>query len=70
MRTIIEINNDSAAAIRDAGPDLAELLARALMSGSDGAWDKLRHYGIRRIVERHPTEAAKVVVGERETLVR
>ncbi|CAO4149046.1 hypothetical protein DHODJN_13995 [Methylorubrum extorquens] len=31
------------------------------MSGSDTARGKLRPYGIKRIVERHPTEAAKVV---------
>lgn len=70
MRTIIEISNDSAGAIRTGGQDLADLLARALMTGSDAAWDKLRPYGIKRIVERHPTEAAKVVVGEREIAVR
>ena len=50
--------------------DPAELLAQALMSWSDGAWDKLRPYSIRRIVERHPTEVAKVVLGEREFAVR
>lgn len=70
MRTIVEINNDSATAVRDGGQEAAALLARALMSGSDAAWDKLRPYGIKRIVERHPTEAAKVVVGEREIAVR
>lgn len=37
VSTIIEINNHSAAAIRDGGPDLADLLACALMSGSDAA---------------------------------
>ena len=52
------------------GKDLAVLLARALMASSDAAWDRLRPYGIKRIVERHPTEAAKVVVGEREVAVR
>jgi hypothetical protein len=41
-----------------------------LMLGSDAAWDKLRPYGIKRIVERHPTEAAKIIVGEREIQVR
>jgi len=70
MRTIVEINNDSATAVRDGGQEAADLLARALMSGSDAAWDKLRPYGIKRIVERHPTEAAKVVVGKREVSVR
>ncbi|MBI1691505.1 hypothetical protein D9Y22_22770 [Methylorubrum sp. DB1722] len=70
MRTIVEINNDSATAVRDGGQEAADLLARALMSGSDAAWDKLRPYGIKRIVERHPTEAAKVVVAEREIAVR
>ncbi|AMB45111.1 hypothetical protein [Methylobacterium sp. AMS5] len=70
MRTIVEINNDSAAAVRDGGQEVADLLARALMSGSDAAWDRLRRYGIKRIVERHPTEPAKVVVGEREIAVR
>ncbi|WP_458438875.1 hypothetical protein [Methylorubrum extorquens] len=45
-------------------------MARALMAGSDAAWDKLRPYGIKRLVERHPTEPAKVVVGERELAVR
>ena len=39
------------------------------MSGSKAAWDKLRPYGVQRIVERHPTEPAKVVVGEREIQV-
>lgn len=38
----------------------------ALMSGSDAAWDKLRPFGIKRIVERYPTEAARVAVGKRE----
>ncbi|KQQ12432.1 hypothetical protein ASF56_04500 [Methylobacterium sp. Leaf122] len=70
MRTIIEIDNGSATAISDGGKDLADLLARALMTGSDAAWDKLRPYGIKRLVERHPTEPAKVVVGEREIAVR
>ncbi|MEE7455303.1 hypothetical protein MPAR168_00305 [Methylorubrum populi] len=70
MRTIVEIDNGSAAAISDGGKDLADVLARALMIGSDAAWDRLRPYGIKRIVERHPTEAAKVVVGEREVAVR
>ena len=70
MRTIVEINNDSATAVRDGGQEAADLLARALMSGSDAAWDKLRPYGIKRIVERHPTESAKVVVGERTIAVR
>lgn len=70
MRTIVEINNDSATAVRDGGQEASDLLARALMSGSDAAWDKLRPYGIKRIVERHPTEAAKVVVGKREVSVR
>lgn len=54
MRTIIEINSGSAASISDDSKDLADLLARALMTGSDTAWDKLLPYGIRRIVERHP----------------
>jgi len=36
-RTIVEIDNSSAAAISDGGKDLADLLARALMSGSDAA---------------------------------
>ncbi|CAO4184615.1 hypothetical protein [Methylorubrum extorquens] len=70
MRTIIEIDNGSAGAISGSGKDLAGLLARALMTGSDAAWDNLRPYGIKRIVERHPTEPAKVVVGEREIAVR
>lgn len=70
MRTIIEIDNSSAAAIRDGEKDLPLLLAHALMTGSDAAWDRLRPYGIKRIVERHPTEPAKVVVGEREIAVR
>ena len=70
MRTIVEIDNNSATAVRDGGQEAADLLARALMSGSDAAWDKLRPYGIKRIVERHPTEAAKVVVGKREVSVR
>ncbi|CAO4140511.1 hypothetical protein GPNCGGLF_LOCUS915 [Methylorubrum aminovorans] len=39
------------------------------MTGSDAAWDKLRPYGILRLVERHPTEPAKVV-GQREIAVR
>ncbi|MGW5960196.1 hypothetical protein [Methylorubrum thiocyanatum] len=70
MRTIVEIDNGSDAAIGTGGKDLADPLARALMTGSDAAWDRLRPYGINRIVERHPTEPAKVVVGERETTVR
>ncbi|PXW65533.1 hypothetical protein [Methylobacterium sp. B4] len=70
MRTIVEIYNGSATAIRDGEKDLPLLLARALMTGSDAAWDKLRPYGIKRIVERHPTEAAKVIIGEREVAVR
>lgn len=70
MRTIIEISDDSAGAVRAGGQDLADLLARALMTGSDAAWEKLRPYGIKRIVERHPTESAKVVVGAREIAVQ
>ena len=70
MRTIVEIDNGSAAAIRDGEKDLPILLSHALMTGSDAAWDRLRPYGIKRIVERHPTEPAKVVVGEREITVR
>jgi hypothetical protein len=70
MRTIIEISNDSAGAIHAGGQELADLLARALLTGSDAAWDRLRSYGIQRIAERHPTEPAKVVVGEREIAVR
>lgn len=70
MRTIIEVDNSSAAAISSGEKDLTDLLARALMTGSDAAWDKLRPYGIRRIVERHPTEPAKIVVGERTLAVR
>lgn len=70
MRSIVEISNDSAAAISDGRANLADLLARALTTGSDAAWDKLRPYGINRIVERHPTEPAKVVVGKREIQVR
>jgi hypothetical protein len=56
--------------ISTGGKDLADVLAQALMTGSDAAWDKLRPYGIKRLVERHPTEPAKVVVGEREIAVR
>ncbi|MER2251225.1 hypothetical protein ABS772_15000 [Methylorubrum podarium] len=70
MRTIIEIHNGSAAAISGGGEVLADLLGRALMTGSDAAWDKLRPYGISRITERHPTEPTKVIVGEREIEVR
>ncbi|PXW50129.1 hypothetical protein [Methylobacterium sp. B4] len=70
MRTIIEIDNGSAAAISDGGKDLADLLARALMKGSDVAWDRLRPYGISRIVERHPPEPAEVVVGERAIAIQ
>ena len=70
MRTIIKIDNGSDAAISDGGKDPADLLARALMTGSDAAWDRLRPYGINRIVERHPTEPAKVVVRERTIAVR
>lgn len=64
MRTIIEINNDSARTIRDGRPDLADLLALTLVSGSDAAWDKLRPFGIKRFIEQHPTAPPKVVVGE------
>jgi len=70
MRTIVEIDNGSAAAVRDGGQEVADLRARALTSGSDAALDRLRPYGVRRIVERHPSQAAKVVVGEREVAVR
>jgi hypothetical protein len=70
MRTIVEIDNGSAAVIREGEKDLPILLAYALMTGSDAAWDRLWPYGIKRIVERHPTEAAKVVVSEREIVVR
>lgn len=70
MRTIVEIDNGSAAVISGSGKDLADLLARALMTGSDAAWDRLRPYGILRLVERHPTEPAMVVVGGREVAVR
>ncbi|WP_461658390.1 hypothetical protein [Methylorubrum aminovorans] len=55
--------------IRNGGQEAADLLACALMTGSDAAWDKLRPYGILRLVERHPTEPAKVV-GQREIAVR
>lgn len=70
MRTIIEIDNGSAMGIRNSGQEVADLLARVLMTGSDASWDRLRPYGIQRIAERHPTEPAKVVVGEREIAVR
>ncbi|MCJ2032064.1 hypothetical protein MKK50_22105 [Methylobacterium sp. J-043] len=70
MRSIVEMSNDSAAAISDGGKDLADLLARALMTGSDAAWDRLRPYGISLFVDCHPTEPAKVVVGGREIVVR
>ncbi|APX84563.1 hypothetical protein BV511_07480 [Methylorubrum extorquens] len=70
MRTIVEIDNVSAAAISGGGKELADLLARALMTGSDASWEKLRPYGIQRIAERHPTDPAKVVIGEREIAVR
>ncbi|MCG5249477.1 hypothetical protein [Methylorubrum extorquens] len=56
--------------ISTGGKDLANLLARALMTGSDAAWDRLRPYEIRRLVERHPTEPAMAVVGGREIAVR
>ncbi|MGW9822593.1 hypothetical protein ACUXK4_005194, partial [Methylorubrum extorquens] len=56
--------------ISTGGKDLADLLAHALMTGSDAAWDKLRRYGIQRIAERHPTEPAKVMVDERTIAVR
>ena len=69
MRTFIEISDDSAGAIRAGKQDLADLLARATTTGSDAAWDKLRPYGIERVVERHPTESAKLVVGAREIAV-
>jgi hypothetical protein len=62
-------NTCGAAAISDGGKDLADLLARALMTGSDAARGKLRPYRILRLVERHPTEPAKVV-GQREIAVR
>ncbi|KQQ21426.1 hypothetical protein ASF56_17820 [Methylobacterium sp. Leaf122] len=64
MRTIIEINNDSATTIRDGRPDLADLLALALLSGSEAAWDKLRPFGIKCIIQQHPTAPPKVVVSE------
>ena len=56
--------------ISTGGKDLADLLAQPLMTGSDAAWDRLRPYGIKRLVERHPTEPAEVVVSEREIAVR
>lgn len=46
MRAIIEISNDSAGAIHAGGQELAGLFARALLTGSDAAWDRLRPYGI------------------------
>ncbi|BDL38576.1 hypothetical protein ACXIT0_24490 [Methylorubrum extorquens] len=69
MRTIIEIDNGNAAAISGGGKDLADLLVRA-DDRKQCVLDKLRPFGIQRIVERHPTEPAKVVVGEREIAVR
>jgi hypothetical protein len=69
MCTIIEIDNGRAAAISDGGKDLADPLVRA-HDGSNAAWDKLRPHGIERLVERHPAERPKVVVGEREIAVR
>ncbi|UYW26615.1 hypothetical protein OKC48_25755 [Methylorubrum extorquens] len=65
MRIIIENNNDSAMGIRNGGQEMADLLARGLMLGSDAAWDRLQPFGINRIVEHHPTEPAKIVVGGR-----
>lgn len=47
-----------------------DLVARALMSGSDEAWKKLQAYEIRCMAERHQIEPAKVVVGEGEIAVR
>ncbi|MCP1535477.1 hypothetical protein [Methylorubrum extorquens] len=38
MRTIIEIDNGNAAAISGGGKDLADLLVRALMTGSNASW--------------------------------
>ncbi|CAO4137937.1 hypothetical protein [Methylorubrum extorquens] len=70
MRTIIEISNDSAGAIHAGGQELADLLARALLTGSDAAWEQAAADGLLRLVERHPTEPAKVVVGGREITVR
>lgn len=65
-RTILEINHCMANAVRRGGREMADLLAQALATGLQEDWDKLRPYGIKRIVECHHTEPRRVIVSGRE----
>lgn len=67
QRSILEINHDCSHAIDARSADeFVPLLMAALGSGSDRAWEPLKKFGIRRIVQCHHSDECKVKVFGRE----
>lgn len=63
QRSIIEINHDRCFISVTESQRFVELLQRAIASGSDEAWEPLKRWGIRRIIQSHHSEDRKVVIG-------
>jgi hypothetical protein len=63
QRSIIEINHDLSHEIDAAEAGAVEaMLLNALASGSDQSWERLKRFGICRIVQVHHSADRKVVI--------
>lgn len=66
-RSIVEFNHDYAATINARSADeFVPLLMRALNNGFDSDWEKLRSFGIKRVIMAHHSDSRKVVINKRE----
>lgn len=70
QRSIIEINHDQTHLIRDGEKLFMELLANALASGSDRAWEPLKRYGFCRVTQCHHSCERSVMVGRERIPIR
>jgi hypothetical protein len=66
QRSIIEINHDHCGqTLKHTSPeDFAELLWRALASGSDESWEPLKGFGITRVVQLHHSVGRRVIFSD------
>jgi KTSC domain len=66
QRSIIEINHDHCGLMLEhtSPEDFAELLRRALASGSDESWEPLESLGIERIVQVHHSVGRRVILSD------
>lgn len=62
QRSILEINHDFSHEIKAQPERFLQLLGTALGSGSDDCWDRLRGFGITRVVQVHHSTDRKVVI--------